>query len=91
MTTVISISAAAKAHADALIRSGQATSFEQVIMAALQHDPNGWMDEPVDLDSLPAEHRAAVEEGLADIAAGRVVPAEQAFAEVRARIAAMRR
>ena len=90
MATVISISAEAIAAADALIREGRATSFDQVIAVALEHDPDGWIDEPLDFDDLSAADRAAIEEGLADIAAGRVIPAEEVFAELRARIDAMR-
>jgi predicted transcriptional regulator len=85
MTTLISISAEAKAAADEMIRNGEVTSFDQLVRAALRHDPDGWIDEPLDLDSLSAEDRAAVEQGLADVAAGRVYPAEQVFAELRAR------
>lgn len=91
MTTVISISEEAKAFADAMIRDGKATSFDHLMQAVLQHDPLAWIDEPLDLDDLSPEDRAAVEEGLADIEAGRTIPMEEAFAKVRARIDALRR
>lgn len=95
MTTLVSLSDAARARADELIRSGNLTSFGELVRTVLvnggpEHDPESWIDEPVDLDDLSLEDRSAVEEGLADIEAGRVHPAEEVFAELRARIEAMR-
>ncbi|PTS73898.1 hypothetical protein DBR17_17605 [Sphingomonas sp. HMWF008] len=83
MTVMVAISEAAKARADALVLSGRYESIEHAIEAGLsQLDLE---DDEVDLDALSPEDRAAVEEGLADIAAGRVIPAEQVYAELRAR------
>lgn len=85
MTTVVSINDEAKARADQLIRSGQYTSFDEVVRAALRESTDGWIDQEIDLDDLSPETRAAVEEGLADIEAGRVHDAEEVFAELRER------
>jgi predicted transcriptional regulator len=78
MTISVVISAAAKAHAEALVSSGRYESLEQAVEAAIWQ-LGDWEDEEVDLDSLSPDHRAAVEEGLADIEAGRVIPAEEVF------------
>ena len=96
MTMVVSLSDAAQARADEMVRSGRYTSLSQVVQAALtdaELDDNdeSWMDETVKLDALSPDHRAAVEEGLADIEAGKTRPAKEVFADLRARIDAMRR
>ena len=85
MTTMVAISDAAKACADQLVLEGRFETLEQAIEAGLHWLQNPWFDEEVDLDDLPLEDREAVEEGLADIAAGRTIPAEQVFAELEAR------
>lgn len=89
MTTVVTLSEAARARADELIRSGQCTSFGEVVQAAMVDDEESWMDEPVDLDTLSPDHRAAVEDGLADIKAGRVVEADVVFDRLIAKYKAM--
>ena len=89
MTTVVTLSEAARARADELIRSGRCTSFGEVVRAAMVDDDESWMDEPVDLDTLSSEDRAAVEEGLADIEAGRVVDADVVFDRLIAKYKAM--
>jgi Arc/MetJ-type ribon-helix-helix transcriptional regulator len=88
MTISVVISEAAKAHAEALVSSGRYESLEEAVEAAIWQLED-WEDEEVDLDSLSAEHRAAVEEGLADIEAGRVVDGETFFAELIAKYEAM--
>jgi len=88
MTISVVISAAAKAHAEALVSSGRYESLEEAVEAAIWQLEE-WDDEEVDLDSLSPEHRAAVEEGLADIEAGRVVDGETFFAELIAKYEAM--
>lgn len=88
MTIMVAISETAKAQADALVSSGMYESIGEAIEAALSRlEP--WDDEIVDLDDLSPEDRAAVEEGLADIEAGRVVDGETFFAELIAKYEAM--
>ena len=94
MAMIVSLSEAAQARADELIRSGQCTSFSELVHTALgnggpEHDPETWIDEPVDLDTLSPEDRAAVEEGLADIEAGRTIPAEEVFDRLHEKYRAM--
>ncbi len=85
MTTVVSIGDEAKARADQLIRSGKFTSFDELVLAAIRETGDGWIDQEADLDDLTPKGRATVEEGLADIDAGRVRDAEEVFAELRER------
>lgn len=85
MTTLVSISDEAKARADQLIRSGEYTSFDELVLAALGDSRDDWIDQDITLEELSHEDRAAVEEGLADIEAGRIYPAEEVFAELRER------
>ncbi|WP_010162129.1 ribbon-helix-helix domain-containing protein [Sphingomonas sp. PAMC 26617] len=88
MTISVVISEAAKAHAEALVSSGRYESLEEAVEAAIWQ-LDAWEDEEVDLDTMSPEHRAAVEEGLADIEAGRVVDGETFFAELIAKYEAM--
>ncbi|WP_242138458.1 hypothetical protein [Sphingomonas sp. TREG-RG-20F-R18-01] len=88
MTISVVISAAAKAHAEALVSSGRYESLEEAVEAAIWQ-LEAWEDEEVDLDTLSPEHRAAVEEGLADIEAGRVIPADAVFDRLIAKYTAM--
>jgi antitoxin ParD1/3/4 len=89
MTISVTISDAAKARADALVLSGRYESIEQAIEAGLHYLQEGWIDEVVDLDDLSPEDRAAVEEGLADSEAGRVIPADDVFDRLIAKYTAM--
>lgn len=85
MATVVTISDEARAYADGLVREGRYETLDQAVEAGVWGLQDHWDDEAVELDDLSPEDRAAVEEGLADIAAGRTVPAEQVFAELKAR------
>lgn len=85
MTISVTISEAAKARADALVLSGRYDSIEQAVEAGLHYLQEGWIDGAVDLDALSPEDRAAVEEGLADVEAGRVEDAEVVFERLLAR------
>ena len=85
MATMVSIGDEAKARADQFIRSGKYTSFDEVVLAAIRETGDGWIDQEIDLEDLTPEVRTAVEEGLADIDAGRVHDAEEVFAELRER------
>ena len=87
MTIMVAISEAAKAHAEALVLSGRYDSVEEAVEAGLSQ--LGDWDEVVDLDALSAEHRAAVEEGLAAAEAGDVVDGQTFFRELRAKYRAM--
>jgi len=82
---MVSIGDEAKARADQFIRSGKYTSFDEVVLAAIRETGDGWIDQEIDLEDLTPEVRTAVEEGLADIDAGRVHDAEEVFAELRER------
>lgn len=63
--------------------------FAKAVEAGVWRLKDDWDDEEVDLEDLSPEDRAAVEEGLADIAAGRTVPAEQVFDRLTAKYRAM--
>lgn len=91
MTTVVSLSEAARARADELIRSGRYKTFCEVVEAAVGDDHESWMDEPMDLEDLSADDRAAIEEGLADIEAGRVHTLNEVITKLRADIDALRK
>ena len=86
MGIAVTISEAAKAQADVLVASGHYTSIEQAIEAGLQRLDDDWNDdEDPSLLDLSPEDREAVAEGFADARAGRVIQAEQVYAELRAR------
>lgn len=73
---------------DELVASGRFASHEDAVregVRLLQEEQ--WVDEAVDLDSLDPATRAAVETGLADIAAGRTEDAEIVFARLQERYA----
>lgn len=89
MTIMVAISEAAKADADALVSSGRFGTVEQAIEASLSFLREGWIDDEVDLDALSPEDRAAIEEGLADIEAGRVIDADEVFDRLIAKYTAM--
>lgn len=88
MPTAINLDPDTLRDLDELVASGRYTSREDIVRAGLRllHEEE-WTDEEVDLDSLDPAIRAAVEEGLADIAAGRVEDADVVFARLRARYA----
>lgn len=85
MGMMVQLSDGGTAIAEDFVGRGRFASIEDAVDAALCL----LSDEAVDLDDLSPEDRAAVEEGLADIAAGRVHDAEEVFAELIARFEAM--
>jgi predicted transcriptional regulator len=85
MASVITISDEAKAVAEQLVREGRFGSIDQAFEAGIHHLVE-WDDQAVDLDDLSPEDRAAVEEGLADIEAGRVHDADEVFESLRERL-----
>lgn len=85
MTTLVSMSDETKARADQLIRSGEYKSFDELVLAALGNSLEDWIDQDASLDELAPEHRAAIEQGIADIEAGRTYPAEEVFADLHER------
>jgi putative addiction module CopG family antidote len=88
MLTAINLDPDTLRDLDELVASGRYASREDVVRAGLRlvHEEE-WTDEEVDLDSLDPATRAALEEGLADVAAGRVEDADVVFARLRARYA----
>jgi predicted transcriptional regulator len=88
MASVITISDEARAAAEQLVREGRYHSVDQAFEAGIHHLA-AWEDEEVDLDDLSPEDRAAVEEGLADIDAGRVLTSEEVFGPLIAKYTAM--
>ena len=85
----IKISDQAKADAEELVRAGRFDTIDEAVEAAIRALRNPWYDEQVNLVELAPHVRAAVEEGLADIDAGRVRDADEVFdkllAELRGR------
>jgi Arc/MetJ-type ribon-helix-helix transcriptional regulator len=73
---------------DDLVASGRFPSREDAVREGLRlvHEQD-WTDEEVDLGTLDPETRAAIERGLADVAAGRVEDADIVFARLRERYA----
>ena len=88
MATALNLDPDTLRYLDDLVDRGLYPSREDAVREGLRlvHEQD-WTDDEVDLDSLDPETRAAVEEGLADIAAGRVYPAEEVFARLRERYA----
>ena len=85
MGMMVQLSDGGTAIVEDFVERGRFASVEDAVDAALCL----LSDEVVDLDDLPPEHRAAVEEGLADIAAGRVHDGEEVFARLIAKYEAM--
>lgn len=83
MKTTVSLSDAALARADELIRSGRYTSFGDVVRDALDDTDDGWI-ETDDWTPQPGDV-AAVKEGRAAFACGDGIPLEEAAARLRAR------
>ena len=80
MATMVTISDEAKSYADDLVRLGRYASLDEAIEAGvLRLKIDG------DHEDIPPEHWAAIEEGLADIEAGRVHDAEEVFDRLRER------
>lgn len=87
MKTTVSLSDAALARADELIRSGRYTSFGDVVRDALDDAEDSWVMETDDWTPKPADI-AAVHEGRAAFARGDGIPLEEAAARLRARFPA---
>ena len=78
----IQLEAATVDALDQIVAGGRFNSREEAIVTALQivrHVDSG-DGKPFDPETL-----AAIEEGIADAEAGRLIPAEQVFAELRHR------
>jgi Arc/MetJ-type ribon-helix-helix transcriptional regulator len=88
MATALDLDPDTLRELDDLVASGRFPSREDAIRTALRlvHEQDR-TDEAVDLDSLDPGTRAAVEEGLTDVAAGRVEDADIVFARLRERYA----
>ena len=71
------------ALAESLVASGRFNSVGEVLMHAFSL----LEDEEAAREARLAKLRAQIEEGLADIEAGRTVPAEEVFAGLRRRVA----
>lgn len=69
----------------AAVERGDYASSSEIVREALRDWSDKRMLRQRDLDAL----RASIQEGLDDIAAGRVYPAEQVLKELRARYKAM--
>lgn len=88
MATAITLDQETLRDLDELVASGRFASREEAVREGLRlvHEQD-WIDEEVDLDNLDPATRAAVEEGLADLKAGRVEDADVVFARLRDRYA----
>lgn len=88
MATAISLDPDTLRDLDDLVARGRFASREDAVREGLRlvHEQD-WTDEAVDLESLDPATRAAVEEGLADIAAGRTEDADVVFARLNERYA----
>jgi Arc/MetJ-type ribon-helix-helix transcriptional regulator len=84
MTMVVSLSEAAQARADELIRSGRYTSFGDVVRDALDDADDGWIEDTKDWTPQPGDV-AAVREGRVAFACGGGIPLEEAASRLRAR------
>lgn len=88
MAIALNIDADMARELDALVASGRFASREDVVREAVKLvRKQEWTDEEVDLESLDPATRAAIEEGLADIEAGRTEDADVVFARLRERYA----
>lgn len=85
MSQMVRLSDGGAAIAENFVERGRFASVEDAVEAALCL----LSDEAVDLDDLSSADRTAVEEGLADIEAGRVHDAEDVFSELIAKYEAM--
>lgn len=83
MATAIDLDQDTIRDLDDLVARGRFPSREDAVREGLRlvHEQD-WTDEAGDLDSLDPKTRAALEEGLADVAAGRTYPAEEVFDEL---------
>ena len=88
MATAINLDVDTLRDLDDLVARGRFPSREEAVREGLRlvHEQD-WIDEEVDLNALDPATLAAVEEGLADIAAGRVEDADVVFARLRERYA----
>ena len=88
MTTALNLDQQTVRDLDDLVASGRFKSREEAVREALRLlEEQDYVDEPVDLETLDPVTRQAVEEGLADVAAGRTEDAEVVFARLRDRYA----
>ena len=84
MATTFSLSDAALARADELIRSARYTSFKDVVRDALDDAEDSWIDETDEWSPQPGDV-AAVREGRAAFESGHGIPLDEAAARLRAR------
>ena len=84
MTTVITLDDDVQAKVESMVRSGRFASTEDAIRASVMLLHDDLLD-----DELTPEDLAAIDEGLADIDAGRVVDAETVFERLTAKYSAM--
>ena len=89
MGVLVTISEAAKAQADALVADGLYETVQQALEAGLQRLDDDDRDEDLSLLDMSDEDREAIAEGLADIKAGRVMPADEVFDRLEAKFTAM--
>ena len=84
MATVITLDDDVQAKVESMVRSGRFASTEDAIRASVMLLDDDLLD-----DELTPEDLAAIDEGLADIDAGRVVDAETVFERLTAKYSAM--
>ena len=83
MATMVKLDDEWHAYAEDLVRGGHFESVEQAVEAGLRQIQADMDDE------LSPEDWAAIDEGLADIDAGRVRDADEVFDELIAKLQAM--
>ena len=86
MATTVTISDAAKGFAEELVKKGCYESLDQAVEAGLWR-----LQDDEDHDDLTEEEWASVEAALAEVDAGKGIPAEQVFVELRERFKAIAR
>lgn len=82
MATQLNLDPLTETMIDDLMASGRFTERADVLRhgVRLAHDLENAVDEPLDAETI-----AAIERGIDDVEAGRVLPAEQVFEELRLR------
>lgn len=85
MATAIHLDPATVEALDAIVAKGRVSSHDEVIRTALQiveaNDPDEW-------EPLSTSEVAGIERGLADLAAGRMIPIKEVMEELERRHAA---